>query len=149
MNIELHLRNGKRKAHMDYALHFFAKELKIDSHHFQLDVHAVKGISRYHGWDGGVQIEENQTNKKQKVYTMFVDSALSPAKLTTVIAHEMVHIKQMVKGQYWYYTDDYGHITHFWLGKEVNEKYYDRPWEIEAWTKQNLLSLKLERIIHA
>ena len=66
---------------------------------------------------------------------------LKPSKSMTEIgmtlAHELVHVKQMARGILKY--GKRGSI--FWCGKRYskNTKYTDSPWEIQAFSKQELL----------
>jgi hypothetical protein len=53
------------------------------------------------------------------------------------LAHELVHVKQLAKG-----TLKYGRNgSNIWAGKNYKKstKYLDRPWEIEAFSKQELI----------
>ncbi len=52
------------------------------------------------------------------------------------LAHEMVHVKQLAKG-----TLKQVNGVNFWKGKRYrkNHKYLNLPWEIEAFSKQELL----------
>lgn len=60
----------------------------------------------------------------------------SPEKLGITLAHEMVHVKQLAKGKL-------KNVRGFsyWNGKKYSNrtKYLDQPWEIEAFSKQELL----------
>lgn len=58
-------------------------------------------------------------------------------ELALSLAHEMVHVKQMVKGQL--KTGSNG--KQIWKGKEYSSDtpYLDRPWEIEAFSRQELI----------
>lgn len=53
------------------------------------------------------------------------------------LAHEMVHVKQMAKGQL--KTTSRG--TKMWMGKKYpsSTKYLDQPWEVEAFSRQELI----------
>jgi hypothetical protein len=55
------------------------------------------------------------------------------------LAHEMVHVKQLAKGT----LKQVNGIT-YWNGKRYrkNHKYLEMPWEIEAFSKQELLFRK-------
>jgi len=57
----------------------------------------------------------------------------------TTIAHEMVHIKQMIRGELVMKIDH-----NKWNGVvfAANYDYYDRPWEIEAYGREVGLSYK-------
>ena len=52
------------------------------------------------------------------------------------LAHEMVHVKQLAKG-----TLKQKRSGHTWLGKMYSKKtpYLEMPWEIEAFSKQELI----------
>jgi hypothetical protein len=58
-------------------------------------------------------------------------------ELAISLSHEMVHIKQMVKGQLKSGPDG----SQTWLGKNypASTPYLDRPWEIEAFSRQELI----------
>lgn len=59
-----------------------------------------------------------------------------PERLGATLAHEMVHVKQMAKGQ----LKSKGK-SNYWNSKRFTKKtkYLDSPWEVEAFTKQELL----------
>ena len=52
------------------------------------------------------------------------------------LAHEMIHVKQLAKG-----TLKQVNGVNYWKGKRYrkNHKYLSMPWEIEAFSKQELL----------
>ncbi len=56
------------------------------------------------------------------------------------LAHEMVHVKQLAKG-----TLKQVNGVSYWKGKRYrkNHKYLNMPWEIEAFSKQELLFRKV------
>lgn len=53
------------------------------------------------------------------------------------LAHEMVHVKQMAKG----ILKPKKNGVNLWAGKKYGNKtqYLDRPWEVEAFSKQELI----------
>ncbi len=57
-------------------------------------------------------------------------------KLGVTLAHEMVHVKQLAKG-----TLKTVKGISYWKGKKYSKrtKYLDQPWEIEAFSKQELV----------
>jgi hypothetical protein len=57
-------------------------------------------------------------------------------RLGLTLAHEMVHVKQIAKGK----LKTVKGIS-FWNGKKYSNKtkYLDQPWEIEAFSKQELI----------
>ena len=55
------------------------------------------------------------------------------------LAHEMVHAKQYVRGQYRGEWARNGRMKKLWLGKPYSVEYMKRPWEIEAFGRQTEL----------
>ena len=58
-------------------------------------------------------------------------------ELAITLAHEMVHVKQMAKGQ----LKSASRGAQIWMGKRypASTPYLDRPWEIEAFSRQELI----------
>jgi hypothetical protein len=65
-----------------------------------------------------------------------IDGGLGEADLVQCLAHEMVHVKQIAKGQL--QLDSKSNQT--WLGQKVNTVYHERPWEQEAFARERLLA---------
>ena len=57
--------------------------------------------------------------------------------LASALAHEMVHVKQMAKGQ----LKSGSRGSQIWMGRRYPKStpYLSRPWEIEAFSKQELI----------
>jgi hypothetical protein len=70
--------------------------------------------------------------------TIGLYSRLNIVKMLYTLAHEMVHVKQMARGQYRHETKR-GSVHHYWMGKRVNASYIDRPWEREAFSRESIL----------
>lgn len=53
------------------------------------------------------------------------------------LAHELVHVKQLAKGQLKYTKTG----ANIWAGKRYSKSiaYLDRPWEVEAFSRQELI----------
>jgi hypothetical protein len=58
-------------------------------------------------------------------------------EMAGTLAHEMVHVKQLAKGQMKFLPNE----VKIWKGKKYTKKtkYLDMPWEIDAFSKQELL----------
>jgi hypothetical protein len=71
------------------------------------------------------------------LYMVVLDSRQRPEALGVTLAHEMVHVAQMAKGTLRSATR--GGTT--WAGRRYskNTPYLERPWEIQAFAKQELL----------
>lgn len=78
-------------------------------------------------------------NHKPKKFKVVISSTMGRRKTLEILAHEMVHVKQYVTGQLMDYV--YGSMVR-WNGKKMLyddndvERYYDSPWEIEAYGRQ-------------
>ena len=67
---------------------------------------------------------------------IMIDGGLGECELVQCLAHEMVHVKQIAKGQL--RLDAKQRQT--WLGQRVNTVYHERPWEQEAFARERLLA---------
>ena len=84
--------------------------------------------------------------------TMYIDVAdcylvliKQPRRLTksslinmaTTLAHEMVHVRQLAKGQLKYLSSQ----TKIWMGRRYTKKtsYLDQPWEQDAFARQEII----------
>ena len=74
----------------------------------------------------------------EREITIMLYSHLSPVRLLYVLAHEMVHAKQIARGQY---KSEFkrGTTHHYWMGRRVKAEYIKRPWEREAFSKESIL----------
>ena len=60
--------------------------------------------------------------------------------MATTLAHEMVHVKQLAKGQMKFLPNQ----ARVWMGKRYSKKvsYLDQPWELDAFARQEILVRK-------
>ena len=58
----------------------------------------------------------------------------------TTLAHEMVHVRQLAKGQMKFLPNQ----SRVWMGKRYSKKthYLDQPWELDAFARQEILFRK-------
>ena len=139
MEVILDMRNGDRKALIEGCINLFIRELKLQKSKATLFVFSRKNF-------------ENETGAAGMVYpyaegliTMDLDSRMGMDKLIHTIAHEMVHVKQIAKGQL-----SYDGKKIFWKGKRYYPKrmsYYDHPWEIDAWRNEKVLASRVWHIL--
>lgn len=78
-----------------------------------------------------------------KEISIAVDSALALPQLLMTLAHEMVHAKQYVRGQYRGELSRNGKMKRIWLGKQYSVAYLKRPWEKEAFRREGELACAL------
>lgn len=58
-------------------------------------------------------------------------------EMGVTLAHEMVHVRQLAKGQMKFLPNQ----NRVWMGKRYTSKthYLDQPWEIDAFSRQELI----------
>ena len=133
------MRKSDRKDFIEGLIQLFIRELKLERSKMELVVFTKKGFEKETG-AAGVVYPYSET-----LITMDLDSQLPVEKLIDVLSHEMVHVKQIAKGQLKYKGKKI-----YWKGKYVNHKkvsYYDHPWEHEAWKNQKILASKVWKIL--
>jgi hypothetical protein len=64
----------------------------------------------------------------------------SMINMATTLAHEMVHVRQLAKGQLKYLANQ----NRIWMGKHYSKKvkYLDQPWELDAFARQEIIVRK-------
>lgn len=133
------MRKGDRRDLIEGIIELFIRELKLESSKKELAVFPRKGFEKETGAAGMVY------PYSENLITMDIDSHLSIDKLVDVLSHEMVHVKQIAKGQLRYKGKKI-----YWKGKYINHKkvsYYDHPWEHEAWKNQKILASRVWKIL--
>lgn len=70
-------------------------------------------------------------------FTININNTLKIWKIKQCLRHELIHLKQIIKGE----LDCWGDCYSSWKGEEININkeldYYDLPWEIEAFLLEN------------
>lgn len=130
MEIEIVSRSKVRKITIDLVTKFLRKELKLEKSTFALTIYTMSGLRKREGYNGVVA----QTGPRE--ITMMIDSRLGEGDLIQCVSHEMVHVKQIAKGQL---TLDRRN-NQLWLGQKVIKVYHERPWEQEAFARERLLA---------
>jgi len=79
-------------------------------------------------------------------YNIYLDTNMNRDQYITTLSHELIHLKQ-------YYTKELviENGIPIWKGKKVDLNsidYQDRPWEIEAFAKQNDLEKKINKLLY-
>lgn len=79
------------------------------------------------------------TGKKGNRIGLVVDTTIPVPYIFQTVAHEMIHVKQLAKGQLQYEMRR-GKEVALWCGKKYDHlHYYDKPWEKEAFSKSEVL----------
>ena len=78
-----------------------------------------------------------QMGDTNREFIIEVDKTSGIKEMVTTICHEMIHVKQYVRKEMTDNLVEGGQAT--WRGRKVNPntKYYDLPWEKEAYRLQN------------
>lgn len=130
MEIELYTKSEKRKNLLEMGAKFYAKKLNLNNSKFNLEIRSVTGLRKKQNCNGVV------FQSGDKNITMHLDNTLCFGRLMFTLAHEMVHVKQIAKGQYKGKIAKNGKLQRCWMGKVVTAKYIDRPWEKEAFGRE-------------
>lgn len=133
MDVQIFCRSTERMQIIDYCVKYFSKKLKLRNSKYQLEVRSIYDLRGKEKCNG--QVYQNGI----KSICMQLDNRLSLATLLITIAHEMVHVKQIAKGQYRGKFADNGKVLSCWRGKPVKAAYRKRPWEVEAYKRQTIL----------
>ncbi|WPP50410.1 hypothetical protein [Catalinimonas niigatensis] len=130
---QVHVIGGKQKAEVVEMVNFYADLLGLDSHisivvSYQSDLpKGIAGYTMFKAYSG--------ENPIMQVYIKIDIEQSSNARLLT-LAHEMVHVKQFVKGELIRCEND----VYRWNGKQYAHihliPYLQRQWEQEALRKQ-------------
>lgn len=136
MNITIHSRSRIHQNLLLICARFYATELKLDRSRYDLHICSKRGLRKNEGKLG-------VTVYKEKEIFVVLDSKLMKRKLFTTLAHEMVHVKQIARGQYKHEFTEAGKLQQYWLGAQVDHEYFERPWEVEAYSRENILADRL------
>jgi hypothetical protein len=118
---------------LNNASEFYAKYLNITEFKHKVYICVAPGLRKKDNVNGLC----SRTGPKE--ISIAVDSSLPIPQLLTTLAHEMVHVKQYVRGQYRGITSRNGKMKRIWLGKQYKVSYMKRPWEIEAFRRETEL----------
>lgn len=103
------------------------------SNSINLDIEFSRTLYKEDGILG--EIDYDDSNYRPREFTITVDCTVSKRRIMETIAHEMVHLKQYVKGELLELAKC-GSVR--WQNQLVDSKinYWDLPWEVEAHGKE-------------
>lgn len=119
------IKNAAFRKEMRSALQYFEQQLGLDE--FDQVIVRVK-VTRKIDVFGYCHIDEYDDDDNVSELVMEVQTGQTKDEIIHTLAHEMVHVKQYVKGE----LND---SLDMWKGKEIDSDkidYDDHPWEIEA-----------------
>ena len=114
----------------DYAERLMGKRLVKT---LELTINLTRNLTDKEGAEGFCIWDEwDALRKTPREFTIDLDSSISIRDILINLAHEMVHVKQWVKGEMYEYSNS--NTVRFMKKKyDMNDMdYYDYPWEIEA-----------------
>ena len=97
-----------------------------------------KNLSKNDGLDACCMWEDD--NLRPREFMIQIDKDLTEESIFLYLAHEMVHLKQYLKGELVDLLRSPQKCK--WMGKRIDENaydYHDLPWEIEAYELENPL----------
>ena len=131
MDIQISCRSQSKKNILEELAQAYTQLLKLDKNPKSVIITTRKDVNSEFNADGFASEYDGE-------YYIFLQSTLSADRLARILAHEMVHVKQFVRGHLKIVLSK-KRYEHVWLGKVVKNRYLDRPWEIEAYSKESLL----------
>lgn len=121
-------------------VHWTIEDLGLSNSKLKLEVIAKPGLRKTHGANG-------LTGRQGDVLGFALDTQLPVPQIFATVAHEMIHIKQMAKGKLRYEFRGKKEQV-IWCGKKMNDlPYFERPWEIEAFGKQEILARRFNEAL--
>ena len=132
MEIKIVTRSVKRKFVIDHTTRFLCKELKLESSKYAVTIYNAPGLRKREGFNGIC------SKVADREIVIIVDGGLGEADLVQCLAHEMVHAKQIAKGQLQLDSKQ----RQIWLGQRVSKAYHERPWEQEAFSRERILAYR-------
>ena len=135
MELEVLCRSKITRDLIGSLVEHYIEALNLGSSKYKLTVFTVVGMAKNEKAAGSVHIFGDKT------LGLAIDSRLSVSMLMETLAHEMVHVKQIARGQLKYVGKKI-----FWKGERVYPKkmsYYNHPWEIDAWRNEKVLASRV------
>lgn len=112
---------------------FYAKYLNLTKAKYTIYICSAPNLRKHDG-NNGIASKTGKTE-----ISIAVDSTLALPQMLMTLAHEMVHAKQYIRGQYRAELSRNGKMKRFWLGKQYSVEYRKRPWEVEAFRREGEL----------
>ena len=122
------------------AVYFYAKELLggRQARHLTMEIKLTKELKKKTGAYGLCHIIDDDLDKPRE-FMVELDASMGNSfkQILIWLAHEMVHVKQFVKGELWDYED----TRVVWKSKQYSNKqpYNEQPWEKEVYRLEEKL----------
>ena len=130
--------NNKRRTTAEHAGYFFVKRLMPRLKNLDVTIECIANLKEKEGIWGDCTWED--TNHSPRAFTIRLDSSVSYKNMIDTLAHEVVHVKQYVRGELVDLVREPQSVK--WLGKMFKwGNTSDEPWENEP----NEISIQLYR----
>jgi hypothetical protein len=123
MQLHVCIRKSRKHDFVEAMTKYFIQQLGLKSSAWACTVRTYRNFTKDTGGSSG---GANYTPGHVEVA---LDSRLNASQIVLVLAHEMIHVRQMARGKLRYEGD-----IPFWCGKDASHfEYDDRPWEKQAY----------------
>ena len=124
---------------IESAAYYYAEKLigKRLLKTIKININLKRGMVKKDGAEGTCIWDDwEDLRKTPREFTIELDCGVTIRNILINLAHEMVHMKQWVKGDMYEYSNS--HMVRFMKKKyDMSEiAYWDYPWEIEAYGRQ-------------
>lgn len=131
MDFVIESRSKQRRQIIESFGREYAKFLNIDKKSATVYISLRKDVGSEYQSDG-------LTLGFDRDIFIFLQSTNDVCDLLRTLAHEMVHAKQLIRGQLKRECIR-GKVNTYWCGRKTNKNYLEQPWEVEAFCKEVLL----------
>lgn len=128
MEIDIKTRSAKKREFVEAIMPSMLDQLKIATSKKMLVVYIGPDCEQ-----AGVTCDYGV------IYLIKINSKQTMKEIGLTLAHELVHVKQMIRGQL-----KTAKNSIMWVGKpyKKNMEYLEMPWEVEAFSRQELILRK-------
>jgi len=121
------------------ATNFYSRRLGFRSKNVSIIIHAVPGLIKQQG------ASANLKELERGLMLITLDSSVNLTTQVQYLAHELVHVKQMLSGKLVLKRAKRTNKLHYiWNGRDLTHlPYAKRPWEREAMIKEVVLTYEL------
>ena len=138
MKLQVYSRSRNRERIITDLAGYFAGVLNLGRSRKTLSIFMVPRLRKNTG-DMGRTVKPDDDN-----IAILLDSRLSDENMLVTLAHEMVHVRQLARGQL--KPGAYGRSAGYWIwrGRRVNDTGLFPPWEQAAYRMEGLLVAQLK-----
>ncbi len=132
----IEVRGSEQEIHIKRIAREILNHMDIKENMYLVIQYSEKLSSQFPGW---TTFKAASKTISMPIIHVWIKSGLKPRKSIAVLAHEMIHVKQYIKGELVVTKDR----TVFWHGKEYHyndQEHQYTPWETEAYHHDSALA---------